>query len=1003
MKRAIEQIYFALVVTVLAATLPVSAAGASIGMVRTSQTYVDSFRPARDARFGVHAVSSPVCATSSQVGFARCDLVVRRDAAATRLTPQRGTSATPSALLGDNGAYSPAYLQSAYNARALGVATNAGAGRVVAVVDAYDNPNLYNDLNYYRSYFGMPACVRGTVRATNTGCVFQQVNEVGQSSPRPVVNESWGFETATDVEMISALCVNCQILVVEAQSASITDLGTAVNTAVSLGANVVSNSYGSPEFPSEVGIDTTDFTHPGVPLVAAAGDSGYGVQFPAAAPGVIAVGGTTLVQNSELGTRSGSESVWAGTGSGCSAYEPKPAWQHDTLCVHRSVNDVAAVANPNTGVWVYDASSAPMMSIVGGTSVAAAIVSALYGLAGGEYLTVDPAQLLYAGTSSMYQVTVGENATCATYLCDASQSQNGYNGPTGVGTFGASPNSLGALATPADSFAPVLDSAVASDGAASLTWSAPLTSSSAVLGYNLYAESSGSSAQRVNSAPIMSTVDTVSGLTNGVSYIFTVEAIYASGDSRASNELAATPLASVNVPGAPSNVIALAGSSAVTVGWTAPLIAGGPAVSSFVASDGHGHTCTDVVSAAATNSCTVTGLTNGVPERFSVVALSAAGPSAASHPSSTVVPAPSLGVRQLSVGDNYGCAVVALGTVDCWGANANGQLGNGTFTSTSSLAPVIGLRNAVEVATSSEDTCAVTATGSVECWGANAEGQLGNGANLNVASPVQVNGITNAVQVSVGTNYACAVTSAGAIDCWGENVWGQLGNATTTSSPTAVEVTGIANATSVVASFNHTCALLAGGSVACWGSDDHGQLASSGPTIATSPQAITSLTTVTELSLGYDSTCALLANASVWCWGYNGDGELGRDNPSSSSTPLPVEGLPAVSSLSTGAYGSCATASTGALWCWGFAGTNTMTANVAPDPFQPTTVTQLSGVTLMSRAYSNDLACAVVGSGALVCWTSTSTSPFVVTSSNAPTSIRSPMSEVPTPRHGARR
>lgn len=981
MKRVVESIISVLTLTVSLAALSAVAASATGVRVSRSATPV-SLAPS--TRLVARTVTSPACSAVQRVGYARCDLVVRRDVAATTQPPAPGTLATPAGLLGDNGAYSPAFLQSAYNARALGSASNGGTGRIVAVVDAYDNPALFSDLNYYRAYFGMPACVRGSVQSSNTGCVFQQVNEQGQSSPLPAANQGWGFEEATDVEMISALCVNCQILVVEAQSASMNDLGTSVNTAVSLGANVVSNSYGSSEFASEVNLASTYFNHPGVPIVAAAGDSGYGVQFPAAAPSVIAVGGTTLLQTSESGSRAGSESVWSGTGSGCSAYEPKPAWQHDTLCARRSMNDVSAVANPNTGVWVYDASSGSQMAVAGGTSVAAAVVSALYGLAGASgSATVAPAQLLYANRSSMYQVTSGANATCATYLCDASQSQNGYSGPAGVGTFGASPSSLVAMTPPADPSAPVLATVVAGNGVATLTWSAPLTSASTLLGYDVYASAPGSSPQKMNSTLITATSYAVTGLTNGLSYRFSVSANYVTGSSSPSNVVTATPSATLTVPATPSNVVALAGNAAVTVGWTAPFTTGGSAISSYVASDGHGHSCTEVVSATATNSCTVTGLTNGKPVRISVVALNAAGPGVASLPSSAVVPAPSLGVRQLSVGYDYGCAVLLGGTIDCWGANSSGQLGNGTFTSSSALASVVGLRGVVQVATSAQDTCAVTSIGSVYCWGANASGQLGNGATVNLAAPALVQGVTNAVQVSVGTNYACALTSEGVVACWGANADGQLGNATTAPSSTALEVSGITDATSVAASFSHTCALLTGGSVACWGSNEYGQLGSNASAIVSTPQVVSSITNVTALSLGYDSTCALRSDASVWCWGYNGDGELGRADVASSSSPLQVSGLPAIASLSTGAYGSCAVDVTGALWCWGYQSAGAMTSNVAPASYVPTVVTQLSSVQQFSRAYSNDYACAVLHSGALVCWTSTSTAPSVVVGSNA--------------------
>ena len=230
----------------------------------------------------------------------------------------------PASALGNNGAYDPSYLQSAYNVASAAGADGSGAGQTVAIVDAYDDPNVASDLSYYRSFFGLPACPTGTISRTARGCVFEKVSQTGSRTSHPASSASWGAEVSLDVEMVSAVCPKCQILLVEANSASIANLGASVNEAVSLGAGVVSNSYGGSEYSSETSDSLNYYHHPGVPVVASAGDSGYGVEFPAASPYVTAVGGTSLTQLTNTGTRDGSETAWSGTGAGCSAYEPKP-------------------------------------------------------------------------------------------------------------------------------------------------------------------------------------------------------------------------------------------------------------------------------------------------------------------------------------------------------------------------------------------------------------------------------------------------------------------------------------------------------------------------------------------------------------------------------------------------------------------------------------------------------------------------------------------------------
>ena len=347
-------------------------------------------------------------------------------------------------VLGNQGVYDPAFLQSAYDAPS---ATN-GDGQTVAVVDAYDAPNVAADLAVYRTRFGLAACT------VASGC-FRKVDQNGGTA-YPVPNASWARETTLDVQMVSALCPRCDILLVEANSNSLSDLGTAVNRAVAMGADVVSNSYGASEFGSETFADHY-FDHPGVAIVASSGDDGYGVSYPAASPHVVAVGGTSLHQATATGTRDATETVWSGAGSGCSAYEPKPAWQTDTGCAGRSVADVSAVADPSTGVWVYNSADGGW-EVFGGTSVAAPVVGALYALAGNAPSTVDMSSLPYATPNAFNDVVSGSNGACGgTYLCTGVA---GYDGPTGWGT----PNGAAGLALGGSIASPPPDFSVSAPG-----------------------------------------------------------------------------------------------------------------------------------------------------------------------------------------------------------------------------------------------------------------------------------------------------------------------------------------------------------------------------------------------------------------------------------------------------------------------------------------------------------------------------------------------------------
>lgn len=310
--------------------------------------------------------------------------------------------------------YGPGDLRDAYKITTNGVKTT-----IVAAVTAYGYTNAEADLAVYRAHYGWPACT------TANGC-FKKLNQSGAQGPYPAQNLGWAQEAALDLDMASAMCPACQIWLVEANSATSANLAASVDTAASLGAHAISNSYGSTDNASTKALES-HYNHPGIAITASADDDSFGSpEFPAASPHVTAVGGTHLVRN--VSARGWAETAIAA--GGCTTYK-KPAWQTDTGCTKRTDVDVAAVADPNTGVAVYGPVTGTTSGWMefGGTSVSAPIIAGVYGVNGG---TVTYGSNPYAHPTALFDITSGGGAACTpAYICTAGP---GYDGPTGMGT-----------------------------------------------------------------------------------------------------------------------------------------------------------------------------------------------------------------------------------------------------------------------------------------------------------------------------------------------------------------------------------------------------------------------------------------------------------------------------------------------------------------------------------------------------------------------------------------
>ena len=479
-----------------------------------------------------------------------------------------------------------------------------------------------------------------------------------------------------------------------------------------------------------------------------------------------------------------------------------------------------------------------------------------------------------------------------------------------------------------------------------VTWAAPASDGgSPITRYTV--TSSGGRTCTWTTGPLTCTV---TGLTNGTSYTFTVTATNAAGTSVPSDVSASVTPATV--PGAPTGAKASAFDRFASVSWLAPSVNGGSAITGYtVTATPGGATCIT----EGELSCMVEDLANGTSYTFTVTATNAAGTGAASAASNAVTPL-DIAVLAVDGGDAHTCAVLTTGSVVCWGANDSGQLGNGTTTASTVPALVPGISTATDIATGLGFTCAVVADAggrSVWCWGRNEYGQLGDGTGGEPGDrsllPVRVLNVTNADTVSAGHRHACVVRSTGGVSCWGYNNVGQLGDGTTTTRTGPVNVVGGVTAVAVSAGVNHTCAAdRTGGQVRCWGANTSGELGTSRDEVpySVAPIAVPGVTGATGVSTGLAHSCAVLSTGQVRCWGSNDVGQL-----AGGSGPNPVTTAVRIASGDTN---TCAVLRSGLVTCWGY-----FAYGSGP----------VAGVTAATDvATGANHACVVHGPGWLVCW-----------------------------------
>jgi alpha-tubulin suppressor-like RCC1 family protein len=366
----------------------------------------------------------------------------------------------------------------------------------------------------------------------------------------------------------------------------------------------------------------------------------------------------------------------------------------------------------------------------------------------------------------------------------------------------------------------------------------------------------------------------------------------------------------------------------------------------------------------------------------------------------------------IAAGQDHTCALLSGGTVECWGYNTEGELGDGTSTGPEtcvalqtkfacSTTPLVvsGLTGVTAIAAGGEHTCALLSGGTVECWGSSASGELGDGTSTYSSKPVAVSGLSGVTAIAAGYANTCALLSGGTVECWGDNAAGELGGGTATGpqtclgsacSTTPVVVPGLTGVTAIAVGWWQVCALLSTGTVECWGDNEFGELGdgthTGGPEACTvgacsaTPVAVSNLGGVTAIAGGWDHTCALLSGGTIECWGSNSAGQLGdgtstgpqschsNDDEPCSTTPVAVSGLSGVSAVAAGEEQTCALLSGGTVECWGgtYDGELGNGTSGAMSQTTPVAVSGLSEVTAITAG--GGYTCALLSGGTVECW-----------------------------------
>ena len=338
----------------------------------------------------------------------------------------------------------------------------------------------------------------------------------------------------------------------------------------------------------------------------------------------------------------------------------------------------------------------------------------------------------------------------------------------------------------------------------------------------------------------------------------------------------------------------------------------------------------------------------------------------AAHLSPRPRPSVTSQVVQIAAGHAQGCAVLASTSVECWGSNKYGQLGDGTYLPTSRLVTVLGLHDVRQVELGYGSSCALLRDGTVRCWGWNAQGQLGDASTASIPRPVVVRGLRGVTEITVGFEHACALLGNETVRCWGWNYYGQLGDGSNTTQWTSVAVKGLHHVLQVDAGYGHTCAVLRGGTVRCWGWNNDGELGTGTTRSRSSPVAVKGLSHVRNVALGFASTCAVLTTGAAECWGKNNYGQLGDGGLATRHLPTRVHRLAHATQLALGFGHACALLTTHRVACWGWNGHGQLGTGTRASHLVATPTASLRGV--LELTAGDDNTCALLHVHLFSCW-----------------------------------
>ncbi len=332
------------------------------------------------------------------------------------------------------------------------------------------------------------------------------------------------------------------------------------------------------------------------------------------------------------------------------------------------------------------------------------------------------------------------------------------------------------------------------------------------------------------------------------------------------------------------------------------------------------------------------------------------------------VPATSSNLTSIHAGDSHTCALLSDKTIECWGNNSNGQLGDGSTTNRMTPVNVSSISNATAIGGGGTFTCALLSNSTLQCWGNNRNGQLGDGSTTNRMTPVNVSSISNATAIGGGEYYSCALLSNSTVQCWGNNSSGQLGDGSTTNKANPVTVSGISNATAISVNDRHACALLSNKTIKCWGENDYGQLGDGSKIDRTTPVTVSGISTATAVIGGNFHTCAMLSNNSIKCWGDNGNGQLGDGSNTQRTTPVSVLDISTASNIASSGNHNCVLLSDSTIKCWGHNYAGQLGDGTTTNMSRPVTVPESEISSASKITVGENHSCALLSDSTIKCW-----------------------------------